>query len=95
MVIGAPGFRRYIPVIFFGVALILLLVGFARPQAKFRSAKDGATVVLMIDVSGSIGANDVKPTRLLAADAAVTKFVEQAPVEVPRRADHLLEPASR
>ena len=79
MVVGAPGFRRYIPAILFGVALILLLVGFARPQAKFRSAKDGATVVLMIDVSGSMGANDVKPTRLLAADAAVTKFVDKLP----------------
>ena len=79
MVVGAPGFRRYIPAILFGVALILLLVGFARPQAKFRSAKDGATVVLMIDVSGSMGANDVKPTRLRAADAAVTTFVDKLP----------------
>ena len=79
MVVGAPGFRRYIPAILFGVAMILLLVGFARPQAKFKSAKDGATVVLMIDVSGSMGATDVRPTRLLAADAAVTDFVNRLP----------------
>jgi Ca-activated chloride channel family protein len=79
MVVGAPGGRRYIPAILFGVALTLLLVGFARPEAKFTEAKDGATVVLMIDDSGSMGANDVKPTRLLAADAAVTEFVNKLP----------------
>ena len=58
---------------------MLLLVGFARPQAKFSEAKDGATVVLMVDISGSMGANDVKPTRLLAADAAITNFVNKLP----------------
>jgi Ca-activated chloride channel family protein len=79
MVKGSPGARRYIPVIIFGVAFVLLLLGFARPQAKFSEAKDGATVVLMVDTSGSMGANDVKPTRLLAADAAVTNFVNKLP----------------
>ena len=66
-------------------------VGFARPQAKFNEAKDGATVVLMVDTSGSMGANDVKPTRLLAADAALTDFVNKLPVALPRGADHVLE----
>lgn len=79
MVVGSPGRRRYIPVIIFGVALTLLLVGFARPEAKFNEAKDGATVVLMVDTSGSMGANDVKPTRLLAADAALTNFIKRLP----------------
>ena len=79
MVQGAPGSRRYLPAILFAIALTLLLVGFARPQAKFKEAKDGATVVLMIDTSGSMGANDVRPTRLLAADAAVTEFVTKLP----------------
>jgi Ca-activated chloride channel family protein len=79
MVVGAPGGRRYVPATIFGVALVLLLVGFARPESKFREAKDGATVVLMIDDSGSMGSNDVKPTRLLAADAAVTQFVQKLP----------------
>jgi Ca-activated chloride channel family protein len=79
MVIGAPGGRRHLPAVIFGIALLLLLVGFARPESKFREAKDGATVVLMIDDSGSMGANDVKPTRLLAADAALTTFVKKIP----------------
>ena len=70
---------------------VLLLVGFARPQAKFSEAKDGATVVLMVDISGSMGANDVKPTRLLAAGRGGHELREQAPVEVPRGAGHLLQ----
>jgi Ca-activated chloride channel homolog len=79
MVAGSPGSRRYVPVILFGIALTLLLVGFARPEAKFTEAKDGATVVLLIDVSGSMAANDVRPNRLLAADAALAEFVKKVP----------------
>jgi len=79
MVAGSPGSRRYVPVILFGIALTLLLVGFARPEAKFTEAKDGATVVLLMDVSGSMASNDVRPSRLLAADAAITEFVKQVP----------------
>ena len=76
---GRPGGRRWIPVTLFAIALTLLLVGFARPEAKFTEAKDGATVVLMVDVSGSMASNDVKPTRLLAADTAITDFVKKVP----------------
>lgn len=79
MLVGSPGRRRRIPAILFGIALVLLLLGFARPQAKFSQAKNGATVVLMIDVSGSMGADDIKPTRLLAADAAIAEFVKKLP----------------
>jgi Ca-activated chloride channel family protein len=79
MVSSAPGRKRYLPAILFAVALTLLLVGFARPEAKITQAKDGATVVLMIDVSGSMAANDVKPSRLLAGDAAIADFVKKVP----------------
>ena len=79
MVSGSPGPRRYIPALLFAIALVLLLVGFARPEAKFNQAKDGATVILMVDTSGSMAAKDVKPTRLRAADAALTKFVDSMP----------------
>jgi Ca-activated chloride channel homolog len=81
MVSGSPGGLRYIPAGLFAVALALLLVGFARPEAKFRSAQDGATVVMLIDTSGSMAADDVKPTRLLAADAALTSFVNRLPAQ--------------
>ncbi|HEX4521756.1 MAG TPA: VWA domain-containing protein [Gaiellaceae bacterium] len=79
MVSGSSGALRYVPVAIFGIALVLLLVGFARPEAKFTEAKEGATVVLMVDTSGSMGANDVKPTRLRAADAALTEFMNRLP----------------
>lgn len=79
MVPGAPGRRRYIPMAFFLIGLTLLLVGFARPQATLSVPREGATVVLALDVSGSMGANDVKPTRLAAADAAITEFLHDLP----------------
>src|SRR4051794_38801912 len=79
MVEGRPGMRRYVPPIIFGIAFVLLLMGFARPEAKFSEAKDGATVVLMVDTSGSMAADDLKPTRLAAADAALVSFVNRLP----------------
>jgi Ca-activated chloride channel family protein len=79
MLVGRPGRKRYVPVALFGLALLLLLLGFARPEAKFRRAQNGATVVLLVDTSGSMAANDVRPSRLLAADAAITQFVQRLP----------------
>ena len=79
MLASTPGVRRYIPAAIFGLALLLLLLGFARPEAKFKEAKDGATIIFMIDDSGSMGASDVRPSRLFAADAAVAQFVQRLP----------------
>ncbi len=79
MVPDAPGRRRYIPFALFLIGLTLLLAGFARPQATLKVPREGATVVLALDVSGSMGANDVKPTRLAAADAAIAQFLHDLP----------------
>jgi Ca-activated chloride channel homolog len=79
MVTGNPGGRRLVPIALFLAGLTLLLVGFARPQAKITEPREGATVVLAVDVSGSMAANDVKPTRLAAADAALTQFLKDLP----------------
>ena len=54
MVSGHRGSHALRPGRVFGAALFLLLVGFARPEAKFNEAKEGATVVLMVDTSGSM-----------------------------------------
>ena len=70
---------RLLPFCLFLAALTLLLVGFARPQARFTDTKEGATVVFVLDVSGSMGSDDVKPTRLRAADAAITEFARSLP----------------
>ena len=79
MVGRAPGRRRFVPLALFLVGLTLLLVGFARPQAMLTTPREGATVVLAVDVSGSMGAKDVKPTRLAAADAALRQFLQDLP----------------
>jgi Ca-activated chloride channel family protein len=82
MVPATPGARRYIPLAFFLIALILLLTGFARPQATINVPREGATVVLALDISGSMEAKDVQPgptTRLNAARAAVAEFLDDLP----------------
>jgi len=79
MVPGAPGRRRYVPLVLFLIGLTLLLAGFARPQATVSVPREGATVVLALDVSGSMAAKNVKPTRLAVADAAITQFLHDLP----------------
>jgi Ca-activated chloride channel family protein len=86
MVGSKPGFRRYIPLVLFLIALVLLLAGFARPQANTDVPREGATVVLALDVSGSMDAQDVpsssgkgRTTRLLAAREAATEFLAKLP----------------
>jgi Ca-activated chloride channel family protein len=75
----APGVRRAIPRVLLLLAVSLLLVGFARPEAHVTTSKPGATIVLAVDVSGSMAATDVKPSRLGAADAILTEFVRTLP----------------
>jgi Ca-activated chloride channel family protein len=86
MVPSRPGWRRYVPLAFFLVALVLLLAGFARPQATIDVPREGATVVLALDISGSMDAKDVpaadgkgRTTRLLAARQAASDFLDKLP----------------
>jgi Ca-activated chloride channel homolog len=74
-----PGKRRYLPLALFLLGITLLLVGFARPQARLSEPREDATVVLALDVSGSMAATDVHPTRLLAADASIETFLKNLP----------------
>jgi Ca-activated chloride channel homolog len=70
---------RHIPAVLFLVGLTFLLLGIARPQAKLTTAREGATIVLAVDQSGSMAANDVKPTRLLAARSAIIAMLDKLP----------------
>ena len=79
MVARPPAWRRHLPVALLLVGLTLLLVGFARPKATITVEKQDATVVLVLDVSGSMAANDSKPTRLAAARAAALRYVDDLP----------------
>ena len=75
----SPGRLRLVPAVLFLAALAALVVGFARPHADVRVPRHEATVVLAMDVSFSMQANDVKPTRMIAAQRAATAFVDRVP----------------
>ncbi len=74
--------RRYLPPALFFVALTALCVAVARPQRHTVVPSDRATVVLVVDVSGSMQATDVKPTRLGAAQTALRTFLDHVPKRV-------------
>jgi Ca-activated chloride channel family protein len=75
----APGIRRHLPVAVLLVALAALIVGVARPRANVTVSREEATVLLAVDVSRSMGATDVLPTRLAAAQLAASDFVDKVP----------------
>lgn len=79
VVSGTPGWRRHVPPGFYLLALAALLISLARPQALALVPKEQATIVLVMDVSGSMNATDVRPTRMVSAQRAATTFVEQLP----------------
>jgi Ca-activated chloride channel family protein len=71
--------RRFVPLALFLLALAALCVGMARPQHETLVPRDRATVILVIDVSRSMEAKDVKPSRIGAATAAVRTFLDRVP----------------
>jgi Ca-activated chloride channel family protein len=73
----APGARRHLPLALLLVALAAMIFGVARPHATVTVRREEATVLLVIDVSRSMGANDVSPTRLRAAQTAALEFVDK------------------
>ncbi len=74
-----PGWRRHLPAALLLLALTALLLGTARPMARVPVPRDQATVLLVVDVSGSMNADDVDPTRLGAARAAAGRFLDRLP----------------
>ncbi len=77
-----PGARRHVPIVFFLVGLTILIVALARPQTVVSLPKIEGTVILAFDVSGSMAADDFKPTRMEAAKTAARDFIEQQPPDV-------------
>ncbi len=73
------GWQRHLAAGALIAALAVLVLGFARPATDVRTSKDRATIVLALDVSGSMAATDVTPTRLAAAQKAARAFVQSLP----------------
>lgn len=77
---GRPlGSRRHLPPALFLSGLTILLVAVARPQTVISLPRIEGTVILGFDVSGSMGADDLKPTRMEAAKTAAREFVQHQP----------------
>jgi len=76
------GLRRHLPPLLFLTALALLLLAVARPQATVPVPKATGTVILAFDVSNSMAAEDIAPSRLAAAQAAAVEFVRAQPSTV-------------
>ena len=79
VVSAKPRWRRHVPPAFYLLALAALLISLARPQALALVPKEQATIILVMDVSGSMNATDVEPTRLVSSQRAAKTFVEQLP----------------
>jgi Ca-activated chloride channel homolog len=74
--------RRHIPPLLFLIGLALMIVAMARPVALVTLPMQHEFVILALDVSGSMRAMDVKPTRLAAAQAAARDFINDQPSSV-------------
>jgi Ca-activated chloride channel family protein len=77
-----PGWRRHAPMLAFALAVAVLVIAAARPQRTVAVPVERATVILASDVSGSMTATDVAPTRLVAAQRAARRFVDGVPAKV-------------
>lgn len=77
-----PGWWRHLPAALFLAGLTILTLALARPQAVVSVPHVQGMVILAFDVSGSMAADDVKPTRMDAAKAAALAFIQKQPATV-------------
>ena len=72
-----PGKRRHIPAILFITGVAVMVFALARPNATLILPSQQSTIILAIDISGSMRADDFKPSRMEAAKSAARLFVEK------------------
>jgi len=96
-----PGWRRHAPMVVFAVALAVLIIAAAQPQRTVAVPVDSAGIMLANDVSSSMSATDVEPSRLGAAQRAARTLVAGVPdsvevgvVEFARRPTLLQSPTT-
>lgn len=76
---ASPGWRRHVPPALYLLAVTALVLALSRPERTVDVAKEEATVILVMDTSGSMTATDVEPSRLAAAKSAAGTLVEDLP----------------
>lgn len=76
------GWRKHVPPILLLIAITILILAVARPAAVVTLASARGTIVLAMDVSGSMRATDVDPTRMEAAQEAAKQFISAQPTNV-------------
>ena len=74
-----PRLRRHLPLVLALLALTAFTLALARPEAYRDEPRERATIMLVVDVSGSMAATDVTPYRLRAAQDAALTFAEEVP----------------
>jgi Ca-activated chloride channel family protein len=77
--LGARAWRRHVPAALLLGAMAALALALARPRVTHRVPVGEASMMLVIDHSGSMAADDVQPTRLAAAQAAANTFIAELP----------------
>ena len=77
-----PGWRRHWPMALYALGLAALFLAVAKPQRAVSVPVDRASVLLVTDRSGSMQAEDVEPTRLVAARRAAQQFLDRVPDRV-------------
>jgi Ca-activated chloride channel family protein len=79
---GRTSWKRHVVAVLILSTIVLLCIAVARPRVVLAAPADRATVVLVVDVSVSMNAVDVAPSRLEAAKKAITSFVDNVPSQV-------------
>jgi Ca-activated chloride channel family protein len=79
---GVASWRRHVPAALMLAALAVLIVAMARPTAEVSLPSTRATVILAMDVSGSMRSNDVTPSRIEAAQIAAKQYIKDQPRDV-------------
>jgi Ca-activated chloride channel family protein len=77
-----PSWERHLPTALALLAIAALAIALARPHVTYRAPTNEASLMLVIDHSGSMAADDVQPTRIAAAIAAANTFIDQLPSTV-------------
>ena len=78
-VVSGRSWARFVPAAILVLGLGALVIGLARPHVERTLLREKATVILVVDTSRSMQAEDVEPTRLGAAQEALRTFLDEAP----------------